>query len=47
MRAKCDHRVPLSRRALEVLREVRELSNGAGLALCPVVMSTSDTRAHA
>lgn len=31
MKAKRDHRVPLSRRALEVLREARGLLNGAGL----------------
>ena len=31
MKAKRDHRVPLSRRALEILHEARGLSNGAGL----------------
>ena len=31
MKAKRDHRVPLSRRALEVLHEAQGLSNGAGL----------------
>ena len=31
MKAKRDHRVPLSRRALEILREARTLSDGTGL----------------
>ena len=31
MKAKRDHRVPLSRRALEILHEARELSDGSGL----------------
>ena len=31
MKAKRDHRVPLSRRALEILHEARELSGGTGM----------------
>ena len=32
MKAKHDHRMPLPWRALEILREARGLSNGAGLS---------------
>ena len=34
MKAKRDHRVPLSARALAILHDVQRLSDGAGLVLC-------------
>ena len=34
MKAKRDHRVPLSGRALAILHDVRRLSNGTGLPWC-------------
>ena len=34
MKAKRDHRVPLSRRALAILRDAQSLGDGAGLLFC-------------